>query len=201
MTGTREARRSPGWLIALSALAGLLASAGAAAQAPARVPAKCDRACLEGLVDRYLDAVIAHDPARLPLSADVKYTENEQLLPVGDGFWHTATARGNYAHYFADPVAGQAAWMGTMREGAVLLLMSLRLRVELGRITEIETGYFRPGGGGPNDIAAMDARGKPEPLWLEPVPAAQRATRAELIEVANAYFEGVQRNDGKGFYP
>jgi hypothetical protein len=79
--------------------------------------------------------------------------------------------------------------------------MSLRLRVQLGRITEIETGYFRPGGGGPNDIAAMDARGKPEALWLEAIPPANRATRAELIEIANAYFEGVQRNDGKGFYP
>lgn len=201
MTNLRADERRQGPLATCLAVAALALSTGAAAQAPARVPAKCDRACLEALVDRYLEAVVAHDPARLPLSADVRYTENEQLLAVGDGFWNTATARGNYAHYFADPVAGQAAWMGTMREGAVLLLMSLRIRVELGRITEIETGYFRPGGGGPNDIAAMDARGKPEPLWLEPIPAARRATRAELIEIANAYFEGVQRNDGKGFYP
>ncbi|HET8698796.1 MAG TPA: hypothetical protein VFO94_15010, partial [Gammaproteobacteria bacterium] len=185
----------------LLALAGLAGACGAAAQTPARVPTNCDRACLEGLVDRYLEAVVAHDPKRLPLSADVKYTENEQLLAVGDGFWNLATARGNYSHYFADPVAGQAAWLGTMRQGDTTLLMSLRLRVQLGRITEIETGYFRPGGGGPNDIAAMDARGKPEALWLETIPPAKRSTRAELIEIANAYFEAVQRDDGKGFYP
>jgi hypothetical protein len=33
----------------------------------------CDRSCLESLVDRYLDAVIAHDPKQLPLARDVKW--------------------------------------------------------------------------------------------------------------------------------
>ena len=116
------------------------------------VPADCNRACLEGLINQYLDAVVAHDPKPLPLSADVKYTEQEQIMEVGDGFWKTVTGRGNYNHYFADPVAGQAGWMGTMREKAGVLLMTVRLRVQLGRITEIETSYFRAGGGGPNNI-------------------------------------------------
>jgi hypothetical protein len=30
------------------------------------------------------------------------------LLDVGDGFWKTATGRGSYNDYFADPVTGQA---------------------------------------------------------------------------------------------
>ena len=33
------------------------------------------------------------------------------------------------------------------------------------------------------------------------MPPRERATRAELIAIANAYFEAVQRNDGHGFYP
>jgi hypothetical protein len=192
------------WLRAACAYTAAIALAGpslVAAQDAAPVPAQCERACFEELVERYLGAVIAHDPERLPLSADVSYTENEQLVPVGDGFWNTATARGNYNHFFVDPATGQGAWMGTMREGATLLLMAVRLRVELGRITEIETSYFRPGGGGPNDIAAMDARRTPEALWLEPIPAVERTSRAELIAIANAYFEGMQNNDGRGFYP
>jgi hypothetical protein len=145
--------------------------------------------------------VIAHDPTRLPLSADVKYTENDQQLDVGDGFWNTATGRGNYNHYFADPVTAQAGWMGTMKEQRGTLLMALRLRVQLGRITEIETSFFRAGGGGPNDIAGMDALGTPEALWLQPAPNTRPSSRHELIEIANAYFDAVQRNDGKGFYP
>ena len=165
------------------------------------VPTDCNRACLEGLMEQYLAAVVAHDPKRLPLSADVRYTEQEQAMDVGDGFWKTVTGRGNYNHHFADPVEGQAGWMGTMREKAGLLLMSVRLRVQLGRITEIETSYFRAGGGGPNNIAAMDKLGQPEALWLQPIPPAQRASRQQLTMIANAYFEGVQKNDGKGFYP
>jgi hypothetical protein len=186
---------------AVVASTGLGVRSLAAQGQPARVPVDCNRTCLEALVDQYLSALTAHDPKRLPLSADVKYTENDQVLEVGDGFWNTVTGIGNYKHYFADPVTSQAAWMGTMKEGSGLLLMALRLRVQLGRITEIETSFFRAGGGGPNNIAAMDALGKPEALWLEAIPTAQRSSRNQLIEIANAYFEGVQRNDGKGFYP
>ncbi|HEX4997192.1 MAG TPA: hypothetical protein VFY29_03135, partial [Terriglobia bacterium] len=201
----RMNRRVGTLFTAIAALAAILGTLGVWgwAQKPSagRVPTDCERACLETLVDDYLAAVVAHDPSRLPLSADVMYTENKQLARVGEGFWRTATARGNYKHYFADPVMGQAGWMGTMREGDRVLLMALRLRVQLGRITEIETSYFRPGGGGPNDIAAMEAKGAPEALWLEPIPAARRMSRAQLIEIANAYFAGVETNDGTGFYP
>ena len=158
----------------------------------------CNRACLENLVDQYLAAVVAHDPRRLPLSREVKYTENDQVMEVGDGFWKTAEGRGNYTHIFADPEFGQVAFMGTMREAGAPLLMSLRLRVELGRITEIESIYFGPGGGGPNNIAEMDKPYKPEDFWFKSIPPAQRMSRQELIAVADGYFTGLQKNDGKG---
>jgi hypothetical protein len=164
------------------------------------IPLKCDRACLERVLDQYLEAVVAHDPKRLPLSADVKYTENSQVIAVGDGFWKTAQGIGNYKHYFADPEFGQVAFMGTMREADSLLLFSVRLRIELGRITEIESVYFRPGGGGPNNIAAMDKMGKAEDLWFRSIPAAQRLSRPEMISIADAYFTSVQKNDGKGIH-
>ncbi len=164
------------------------------------IPVDCDRACLERLVDQYLGAVVAHDPKRLHLSTDVKYTENDQAMAVGDGFWGTATGVGGYRLVIPDPVSGQVAFIGSMREGNNPLLMSLRLSVKLGRITEIETTYFRQGGGGPNDIAGLDTS-TPESFWLATIPPAQRATRHQLIAVANAYFEGVQANDGKGYYP
>ena len=35
------------------------------------IPLNCDRACLEGVVDQYLAALTAHDPKKLPLSAEV----------------------------------------------------------------------------------------------------------------------------------
>jgi hypothetical protein len=162
------------------------------------IPLNCNRTCLEGLIDQYLVAVVAHDPKRLPLSEDVMYTENNQVLKVGDGFWKTAAGIGNYKHVFADPEFGQVGFMGTMQEAGAPLLMSLRLRIELGRITEIESIYFRPGGGGPNNIAAMDQSGKAEDIWFKSIPPAQRLSRQEMIAIADGYFTGLQKNDGKG---
>jgi hypothetical protein len=179
-----------------AALAGQFAVHVDASTGP--IPLNCDRGCLEKLVDQYLAAVVAHSPKGLPLSADVKYSENAQMLPVGDGFWKTAGGIGNYKHYFADPEFGQVAFMGTMMEAGAPLLMSLRLRVELGRITEIESVFFRPGGGGPNNIAGMDKSGKPEDLWFRTIPPAQRLPRQQMISIADGYFTGLQKNDGKG---
>jgi len=162
------------------------------------IPLNCDRACLEGVIDQYLKALVAHDPSRLPLSKDVRFTENSQLVEVGDGFWKTVEGIGNYRHVFADPEFGQVAMMGTMLEAGAPLLMSVRLRIELGRITEIEAVYFKPGGGGPNNIAAMDKTGKPEDIWFKAIPPAERLSRPGMIAIADAYFTGLQKNDGKG---
>jgi hypothetical protein len=162
------------------------------------IPLNCDRACLENLIEQYLAAVVARDPGQLPLSKNVVYTENDQIVDVGDGFWKTAGGRGKYTHIFADPENGQVAYMGTMLEAGAPLLMSLRLRVELGRITEIESIYFRSGGGGPNNIADMDKPYRPEEIWFKKIPPEQQMSRQELIAVADGYFTGLQKNDGKG---
>ena len=169
------------------------------------IPLNCDRACLENVMNQYLAALVARNPKGLPLSKDVMYTENAQRMELGDGFWKTVERRGNYTHLFADPEFGQVAFMGTMREAGAPLLMSVRLRIELGRITEIESVYFRPGGGGPNNIADMD-KYKSEDIWFKSIPPAQQMSRQELIAVADAYFSGLQKNDGKavngtGTYP
>src|SRR5436305_957925 len=120
------------------------------------IPVNCNRACLENVMDQYLRAVVKHDPKLAPLSKDIKYTENSQVIDVGDGFWKTAQAVGSYKHIYADPDAGQVAMMGTMWEADTLNLVSVRLRIELGRITEAEGVFFKPGGGGPNNIQSVD---------------------------------------------
>ena len=130
------------------------------------IPVNCNRACLENVVDQYLNAVVKHDPKLAPLSEDIKYTENAQVIRVGDGFWKTAQAVGSYKHIFADPDAGQVAMMGTMWEADTLNLVSLRLRIELGRITEAEAVFFKPGGGGPNNIQSVDDQGIAERIQV-----------------------------------
>lgn len=59
--------------------------------------AETSRAELNGFVDRYLEALVAHDPSRLPLAPGAKFTENGQRLELGDGLWNTISARGTYS--------------------------------------------------------------------------------------------------------
>src|SRR5262244_3249650 len=73
--------------IVVAILAGDLVLKAAPSIGP--IPLNCNRACLENLVDQYLTALVAHDPKRLPLSKDVMYTENDQVMEIGDGFWKT----------------------------------------------------------------------------------------------------------------
>jgi hypothetical protein len=73
------------------------------------IPLNCNRACLENLVDQYLAAVVAHDPKKLPFSADVKYTENYQALQIGDGFWKTAQSRESTPT--SSPIRRPAKWL------------------------------------------------------------------------------------------
>ena len=92
--------------IRVMASALLLASTAAVAAAQ---PAACDRQCLEGLVDRYLDALVRHDPRAVPLAAAARYTENGQRLDVGDGLWRSVKAKGKYRLVVADIEAQQVA--------------------------------------------------------------------------------------------
>src|SRR5580658_9345782 len=84
--------------------------------AAAQQGSSCDRACLNGFIDQYLDAVVKHDPKLVPLTNNVKYTENGQRLDPGDGLWRSMVAKGSYRLFVTDAQTGEVAFMGTMRE-------------------------------------------------------------------------------------
>ena len=191
------------WRLPAAAFAMATAVAGGAAAQAADVPMGCDRSCYEQLMDRYVDALVAHDPSRLPFADNVKYTELGQRMDVGDGFWRTASGRGRYRQYVVDPEGGQVAFEGVMQEGRSPLLVSIRLRVQLGKITEVETVFYRKGAApGWNDLGMDQMEKDPAVPAVYAEPAGPgRLTREELLATAAAYFAGVEHNDGKGYYP
>jgi hypothetical protein len=178
-----------------------LAAALHASQAALAAEA-CDRACLEGFVDRYFDAVIDNNPAALPLAGDVKFTEDGQRLVIGDGLWNTMKAKGNYRLFVTDVSAGQVAFIGTIHEDhrdpaqSTLALIAVRLKVEDQSITQIEQIVVR----NENSAKTVDAMAV-RPGLLATVPEAERMSREDLIKVSNMYFTGMQQNDGRGEYP
>jgi hypothetical protein len=168
-----------------------------------RMSVACDRACLEGVVDQYLDAMTAHDPKLAPLAKNVKLTEDGQKLVLPDGLWNSMAGKGTYRLFVDDPQAGSVAFIGTIKEEGrkpdepIAGVLALRLKVENRQITEAETLVVRD----PMAAARLEKIGTPNHLFLEAVPAAQRMSRADLIKTANMYFSGMQQNDGKGNYP
>ena len=160
--------------------------------------AACDRGCLENFVDQYMDALIAHNPKKLPMSVRAKNTEDGVRLDPGDGFWRSANAKGSYRFFVTDTENGQVAFMGTMREDPNLpVIVGIRLKVENRQISEIENLVVRDALAATN----LEKIGKPNAVFLETIPAAQRASRAELVRVANLYLSALERNDGKNQVP
>lgn len=155
------------------------------------------RAALVSAVDAYLDAVAARDPSRTPLSPHVRFTENGQLLQIGDGFWSTCNRRGIYSHIVADPTTCQAGFIGVMVENDVEVIFGLRIKLKDGLISEAETVVSRDPilfyKDGPQKLEAM---GRPLPIWSDSVPLAERWPREEMIAAAEAYFRTLEGNDG-----
>jgi hypothetical protein len=181
----------------MALLVSALCAAGVsgAQQSSALVAAgRCDRACLTGLVDQYLAALVAHDPGRLPLRHGVRFTENGQTLRLDDGLWGTAEALGGYKLYFADPSAGQVGFYGTIRESGRLALLALRLKIEGRKIAEIETTVARTSG--PGGLARFEDL-TDKPIFHERLAPSDRRSREELVAIANSYFEGLEQATGK----
>lgn len=209
--------------------AGIAAAPGAPARAQiAGVPAPahaCQRACLEDYVERYLQAMAEQRVSDKLFARDVRFTENGVELPLGnEGLWATTSAPEGYRLIVPDVASQQVTALVTVQEQAGTSAtgpqrppepvgISLRLRINPeGRISEIEQIAARPerplGPGaapasGPfgNTGRAVEALGAPWEGYARPVPEGERHTRAELVAVANAYFDAVERNDGKGYYP
>jgi hypothetical protein len=150
----------------------------------------CDRTCLNAFLDQVIAAMVAHDPSSLPLARDVKYTENGQLLKIGDGFWGTASGSPTYRIYADDPQAGQVMFMGVLPENATPVILGLRLKVELHRVSEIEALVARKEGG---SIARPENLVTPNPIFSETVPPAERRSRQNMIAIANSYFSAIEK--------
>ncbi|HXS28469.1 MAG TPA: hypothetical protein VN730_12460 [Steroidobacteraceae bacterium] len=179
----------PAGTAAAADAAGVAAATGAAAAARAH----CDRACLYAILDRYLDALVAHDPSRLSWSPHVKYTENNVALRVGDGLWGSTLGFDKFAVRFADPQTGDIGYDGIVREADAASPFALRLKVVAGAVAEAEAIVARPKEAG---IAFVNTVRTPIPSLEAILPPSERSSRARMIALADGYFSTLQQNDG-----
>jgi len=163
------------------------------------------------------DCKFTENGARLPLG--------------GEGLWYSMSGKGTYKFYIPDVETRQIAFIGTVREGAdlpqpktaksapgakpsegTLAAVAIRLKIDdNNKISEVEQIVVRPEislfaeeqkpSMFPPTGEAVEKMVAPHEIFTQVIPENERMSREELVKVADYYFEGLQRNDGKGYYP
>jgi hypothetical protein len=149
---------------------------------------------LDRLLDDYFAALSAGDPSSLPLAAGIKFTENAQETEIGTtDFWMNAGDT-KYSQRALDTTLCSAAAQAVIPESGTDLPVAVRILVEDGELTEIETIVVRPG----DYTASFAVASDPAAIiaiaddigWHDAVPEGERATREALIGWVENYFRG-----------
>lgn len=163
-----------------------------------------------------LRAMAAHDTSGLPLAPDARFTENGQVLRIGDGLWGTLTRYAGdggerfeklnaYRIDFVDPAAQQAVFFGATVENNTPGMMMLRVKFSGTKIAEIEAVAVREEivgehGGTvtmfqPRLLLPFEPRGFRAPAPELIAKASARHSVSELTAVADAFFDAIEKDD------
>jgi hypothetical protein len=150
----------------------------------------CNRACLEGIADQYLAAMVAHDASKAPLAENFIFTENTVKLPPTEGLWFTASGLGDFHFYACDLQEGPVAWTGISKEHDNPVLLSVRLKVVNLLITEAESIVVRD----VNENNLVNLKNVP-PGFDKILEPSERMTREEMLRMPDIYFKALDTLD------
>jgi len=156
----------------------------------ARAQAVCDRECLGAIMTRYLNAMVAHDPSAIPVAPNVKFTEDSQVIKLGEGIWKTAGKLRPYRLDIIDVPQGVAAVHTVLEENGMPILFTARLKVVDRRITEIESIVVKNSEEGA--LFAPENLKEPTATMRYRPTAAERMPRAQMVEIAGRYPAGLK---------
>jgi hypothetical protein len=170
-----------------------IALAGSAAHAATKAPAPttCDRDCLKALADSYIAALVAHDPHKVPLDADIKIVENAQRIKPGEGLWKTTTGGPtDFRILVPDPYSQEVGGMVMIQSDGKPAQLGFRLKLVNGKIAEAEHMIAIP-----REMSLPNLQ-KPRPGILMDVPYEYRDSRGRLIHIAKSYYDALDNNNG-----
>jgi hypothetical protein len=140
----------------------------------------CTQSCLDKLMAGFKASVLARRPVALAETAEVR--ENMEVTTVEKSAWQAVKAVQSTVT-FSDAVTGNVVSRdGVEMSDGKAAYISTRLRVEAGRITEVE-------------LSSDVARANPAYVWNLPpllttsVPEGERMTREALDALAHRYFQ------------
>lgn len=157
----------------------------------------CDRACLANFEQRYLQSVVRNDPKAVPIAANVRFTEDARVLKPGEGLWGKATALRQHRLSVLDDLLDTVGGFAIVDEGDETVLLSYRLKVAGGALTEIETLVSRYSPGGPamspsGNFAQRETFATVNEAFHYEIPADLRETRENIIRIADHYPAGLK---------
>ena len=178
-------------ILSMAAAALLLAMSAVSAAA-------CDKVCLEGIADQYRAAYLAHDRSKAPFARRVRYTENNVDMQFPDGTWDTVTREIGPALTLSDTRTSNVGIYTTIMQNDTPGFLAVRLKVQDGRITEVEhiISTRRNLSSPPTPIGDVNEF-KPDPQFNAVVPVGERLSRERLIAHADGYFSTLQKNNGE----
>src|SRR5690606_28554273 len=102
-----------------------------AATASAASAADCDRACLTGVMDDYIAAMVAHRPGDAALAKGIVTVENTRKISTGEGLWKTVSkGPDTFKIYVPDEVTQQVGGMFMIEDDGKPALLGLRLKLD-----------------------------------------------------------------------
>lgn len=172
----------------------VIALAGLASAAQAQTA--CTRAGLTTVIDNYFKVVETHKMAALATSASLRITENGQDIQPGEGLLKSGgktLLRRDVIDTERCAAVSEAVTEETVDGALTKAVMAVRLKVDSGKVSEIETivtrekdqkTFYKPD--------AMLATADQD--WKTPLPAAARKSRAYMNDVANKYFSAFTKD-------
>jgi hypothetical protein len=174
----------------------LAAFVAAAVSAPAQ---GCTRDGLKAAIAEYFKAVETHDVSVLPAAADLRVTENGQVMKAGEGLFRSG-GKTRLERSLIDTERCGTVTEAVIEETAggapTLSVMAVRLKVDRGKVSEIETILTREAEAknlfnlySPRELLATRDQD-----WTTPLPAGKRLTREYMNDGANKYFDSFSKN-------
>jgi hypothetical protein len=189
MTSTLKAAAAA-WLLTMTIGGACLAQAAPPGSESATTRA-CERACLSGLMNDYLNALVAADASHLNVSQPVHFTEDQQERKFGvEGIWSHHVALTGYRFDILDVHAGVAASLVKVQVDGMPALLALRLLTHAGRISGVESILVHSRAEGM--LFNVNAIQTLSPAMAFTPPRAQRNSRKDMIAIASRYPRGLQ---------
>lgn len=132
--------------------------------------------------------MVAHNPAQLPTTPTMKFTENTVTLKLGEGLWKSISKTRTYRLDMIDVAQGVAAAHIVVEESSgAPTMLALRMKIVDRKISEIETIVAQARTQGP-----LDALKAPKPAMTLVPDKSQAMSRADLIRIAEFYPAGLK---------